>query len=257
MERTVLQFEGKAAVYQKYRPDYPAACLDDLQLACGGAADGRPSRDLQIADVGAGTGIFTRQLLERGFRVAAVEPGEDMRRTLSETLGDHPRLTVYDGCAAATGLPDRWADGVTAAQAFHWFDAADFRRECRRILRPGGFAALIWNNRAAEHPLTLAAADICRTWCPAFTGFSGGSRWREASIREFFGGDCTKTVYDHPLKMDEAAFVGRYLSASYAPQKGDKGYDAYVDELTGLFRAFAKEGLLLFPNRTCCYMGRL
>lgn len=285
MEKPFLRFEGKAAVYQRYRPNYPAACLERLRQACGrnGSPDGRlyeplpavhgvpahslpgPRREaplcgkphaFRIADVGAGTGILTRQLLEQGFAVAAVEPGADMRGVLVRELGAQPRLTVYDGCDAATGLPDGWADGVTAAQAFHWFDPSAFRRECLRILRPGGFAALIWNCRAADHPLTLAAAEVCRAHCPSFTGFSGGSRRREESIREFFGGEFEKNVYDHPLEMDEAAFVGRYLSASYAPREGDRSYAPYVRDLTGLFHAFAREGRLLFPNRTCCYLGR-
>ena len=250
MGEAIARFEGKAAVYQKHRPDYPADCLDYLQRVCGWTEGSR------VADVGAGTGIFTRQMLERGFEVAAVEPGADMRRALTETLTGHARLTVYAGTDAATGLPDAWADGVTAAQAFHWFDPQAFRAECRRILRPGGYAALIWNNRPAGHPLTLAAADICRAHCPDFTGFSGGTRWREESIREFFGSDFTKTTYDHPFIMDESAFVGRYLSASYAPRDGDAAYASFVREIAELFRAYARDGRLLFPNQTCCYLGR-
>lgn len=255
MENAVEKFAGKAEIYQKYRPDYAAACLDFLVRGLGWTAG------KTIADVGAGTGIFTRQLLERGLRVQAVEPGADMLAVLraADWPGHPPE--IREGSAACTGLPDGSVDGVAAAQAFHWFDAAAFRAECRRILRPGGYAALIWNTREAEHPLTKEAAAICAAHCPGFTGFSGGEAFREENIALFFGGGFQKKTFDHPIPMNREAFIGRYLSASYAPGPADAAYRPFIWALEGLFSAYAQaapgrdQAEILFPNRTCCYAG--
>ena len=250
METGTKKFDGKAAVYQKYRPGYPATCLDYLREVCGWKYGER------LADIGAGTGIFTRQLLERGYPVEAVEPCADMRGALAEALQNFPALTVREGSASATGIAGGAAAGVTAAQAFHWFDVPAFKAECRRILRPGGFVALLWNTRDPSHPLTRKAAAICRLHCPAFTGFSGGERFDEADIGFFFGGGYVREEFRNPIPMDEEGFIGRYLSASYAPGPGDKTYEAYTRDLSALFAAFAEGGRILFPNTTCCYTGR-
>lgn len=255
MENAVEKFAGKAEIYQKYRPDYAAACLDFLVRGLGWTAG------KTIADIGAGTGIFTRQLLERGLRVEAVEPNADMLAALRSSCREGKALEIREGTAARTGLPDGSVDGVAAAQAFHWFDADAFRDECRRILRPGGYAALIWNTREAGHPLTEEAAALCTAYCPGFTGFSGGEAFREEKISLFFGGIFKKRSFDHPIPMNRQAFIGRYLSASYAPGPADAAYRPFIRALEGLFSAYAQaapgrdEAEILFPNRTCCYVG--
>ena len=255
MENAVGRFTGKAEIYQKYRPDYAAACLDYLAHRLGWTAG------KTIADIGAGTGIFTRQLLERGLRVEAVEPNANMLAALRSSCREGKALEIREGTAARTGLPDASVDGAAAAQAFHWFDADAFRDECRRILRPGGYAALIWNTREAGHPLTEEAAALCTAYCPGFTGFSGGEAFREEKISLFFGGIFKKRSFDHPIPMNRQAFIGRYLSASYAPGPADAAYRPFIRALEGLFSAYAQaapgrgEAEILFPNRTCCYVG--
>jgi cyclopropane fatty-acyl-phospholipid synthase-like methyltransferase len=73
--QSFLRFQNRAAAYADSRPNYPVALLDHVfaRLALGPGAE--------VADIGSGTGIFTRALLERGLRVAAVEPSDNMRRT--------------------------------------------------------------------------------------------------------------------------------------------------------------------------------
>jgi len=103
-----------------------------------------------IADVASGTGIFTRILLENGNRVFGVEPNPEMRRAGEEYLAAYERFTSVAGTAEATTLPDHSMGIVTAAQAAHWFDRTKARREFVRILKPGGWTVLIWNERQTD-----------------------------------------------------------------------------------------------------------
>src|SRR5476649_1490467 len=144
IERSMMvapgDFTGFAADYTKFRPGYApqvaAAILGFLE---------RDSASIDAADVGAGTGIWTRMLAARGLRsVAAVEPSEEMlRQGILESRDTG--ITWHRGSAEATGLPTGSVDLVTVASALHW---VDFDRACdefQRILRPRGIFAALWN----------------------------------------------------------------------------------------------------------------
>lgn len=130
-------FSDQAESYQRSRPGYPPALVDRLTERAGL----RPGD--AVADIGAGTGIFTGLLLERGFAVTAIEPSHAMSaRAASLTSVTWRRGTFED-----TGLPDESQKWVVAAQAFHWAELEHALPEMRRILEPGGQFSAIWNDR--------------------------------------------------------------------------------------------------------------
>lgn len=131
-------FERGADDYVVARPSYPAAVLDLLgtELGLGAGVD--------VLDLAAGTGKLTVDLVARGATVTAVEPVAAMRAALERLL---PDIEVYDGAAEALPLAEGSFDLVTVAQGFHWFDAPKALAEIRRVLRPGGGLAMIWNVR--------------------------------------------------------------------------------------------------------------
>ncbi|MFJ8826318.1 class I SAM-dependent methyltransferase [Streptomyces sp. NPDC102467] len=144
-----LSFDTVAAQYATARPDYPPALFDTLdQLAGPGALHGA-----DVLDVGAGTGIATRLLRDRGARVIAVEPGTGMAAQLRGALPDVPLVR-----ATGDALPfaDACADLVTYAQSWHWTDPARSVPEALRVLRPGGSLALWWNVPDPDAPWTAA-----------------------------------------------------------------------------------------------------
>ncbi len=184
----------EAREYDALRPRYPEQAVQDIL----GLSSAEPPR---IADLGAGTGILTRQLLARGARLDAVEPSEAMTQVLAETAGEHAdRLRITRAPAERTGLEGSSADVVVAAQAWHWFDAEAVQQEIARILVPGGALALIWNyldtGDATVHRLTriMRAGDVYRPgWSPALdSGLFGPvrsseHRWsRSLSVAEIF-----------------------------------------------------------------------
>src|SRR6266403_4234785 len=135
------RFSDRVENYVRYRPGYPPEVLDLLRAECGL----RPSHS--VADVASGTGAFTRLLLENGNQVFAVEPNAGMREAGSRLLQSFAQLTSVAGAAEDTTLPSASVDFVTAAQAAHWFDRSRSRAEFVRILKPGGWCVLVWNER--------------------------------------------------------------------------------------------------------------
>ncbi|SCF35168.1 class I SAM-dependent methyltransferase [Micromonospora mirobrigensis] len=131
-----LSFGVAAAEYDRFRPRYPRAALR-------WALDGRPA-PARVVDLGAGTGILTRGVLELGHQVVPVEPDPGMRAQLAAaTFG----TAALAGSAESVPLPDGAADAVLVGQACHWFDREKAHPEIARVLRPGGTFAPVWNLR--------------------------------------------------------------------------------------------------------------
>ena len=252
------KFTGKGEVYAAARPRYADGLLAYLVEETGLAPGAL------VADVGSGTGIFSEQLLDAGFRVIGVEPNDDMRAQAERVLGGREGFASVRGTADDTGLASASVDCVTTAQAFHWFDARVFKRECRRILKPGGIVAIVYNMRDVESPYMRAFAELTWRFYPAFKGFSNGLD--EAELLAFFGGRCDVRQWDNPQLLTREAFVARALSSSRAPREGDASYPRYLEELDALFDRFAEERetadggarkLLPYSLRTTLHVGRV
>jgi SAM-dependent methyltransferase len=144
-------FTGLAGDYARFRPGYaPQVATAILNYV------GRAAASIDAADIGAGTGIWTRMLAARGLHsVVAVEPNDDMRAQGIETSRGTD-IVWRKGSAEATGLPGGSADLVSMASSLHW---ADFDKACdefHRILRPGAVFAALWNPRFIEaNPLLV------------------------------------------------------------------------------------------------------
>ena len=223
-------FSGKEKKYDKNRPHYPEVLMTFLCAEVGFRADSA------IADIGSGTGIFSKQLSDRGSTVFCVEPNPDMRSIAEEKLSSYANVTFTDGDCKDTKLAAHSVDFITAAQAFHWFDVEAFRRESLRILKPKGRAVLVWNRRDETCAVHQRTAETLRKYCPEFHGHGGGP----------------KDVF-----YDRDGFIGRNLSASYAPREGEKSYGALTDALSEIFDAFSFDGRILLPHITAVYWGRL
>lgn len=244
------RFSDRVADYVRARPSYPPELLDALERFSG-----RPLAGADVVDVGAGTGIFSALLLERGARVVAVEPNDAMRAAADERLGGRAGYRSVAGSAEATGLPGASADGVVAAQAFHWFDRAAFRREVARVLRPGGWVALVWNRRSVDaddfhrgyEKLLLRHgtdyAEVDHTKLPA------------EEIAAFLGSAPRTATFRYAQRLDRAALRARVFSSSYTPAEGDPRRDAMLAALDALFEAHASGGAVELVYRSELHFG--
>lgn len=246
------KFTGKASIYEKYRPEYPKEFIDYLYSEVGF------SKDSIISDIGSGTGILSKQLLDRGSKVLCVEPNESMRQAAERKLSSYQNSVSIHGSAEQTTLPEKSVDYITVAQAFHWFDADRFREECRRILRPNGKVVLVWNSRVTNSELVMENGKVCQSLCLNFSGFSGGQEEKPESFSLFFrSGICDYRMFENHLIFDMDGFIGRNLSASYAPREGDANYQEFVGELSALFVKYSVNGTVELPNITRSYVGEM
>ena len=134
-------FNGRANIYDKYRPSYPQALFDYLRYEIG------ITYSDVVADIGSGTGILSKSLLNICKQVYAIEPNNDMRKTAQLKFALNNNYISIAGTAENTTLQNHCIDYITVAQAFHWFNRKIFKDECKRILKKDGQAILIWNCR--------------------------------------------------------------------------------------------------------------
>lgn len=245
------RFSARVDNYVRYRPGYPPEVLDLLKRKCGLTADS------VLADIAFGTGKFTRMLLENGNRVIGIEPNDEMRRAGERFLESYPGFTSVAGTAEATTLPDHSVDFATAAQAAHWFDRAKARREFIRILKPGGWAVLLWNERRTDSTAFLLKYEqLLLTY---------GTDYREVrherttdEIASFFA---PSSFQSHALEMrqevDYGGLEGRLLSSSYTPAPGDPNHETMLRECRRIFDAHQVGGRVSLDYNTLVYYGQV
>ncbi|MGJ9405446.1 class I SAM-dependent methyltransferase [Nesterenkonia aurantiaca] len=247
--------------YDALRPRYPQALLDQLLETAGHS--GSPAEPV-IAELGAGTGILTRELLARGARVHAVEPSAAMTEVLRARSADQqqdrepgrelglepgqepdleprheprlepghedPRLQVHLSTAEATGLSQASCDVVVAAQAWHWFDDDLVQEEVRRILRPHGVLAVLANYLDTSvpwvHRLTriMRAGDVYR---PGWTP--------PVDPAHFSAWETTLTRWERGITPEQIRELGTTLSSWLSADESARArrrsnLDWYLDE---------------------------
>ncbi|MDR2711261.1 MAG: class I SAM-dependent methyltransferase [Burkholderiales bacterium] len=246
------RFSNRVADYVRYRPNYPAELVTFLHETCG-----VPAR-AKIADIGAGTGISTKLLLDAGHPVVAVEPNDAMRQAADQWLSGYPNYSSIAAPAEQTTLPDASVDLVTAAQAFHWFDREGARREFARILRPGGLVALFWNIRLLDGSDFLRGYEtLLRIYGVDYSAVA--ERYSDdADMQDWFGSGLRHVGHFHyAQKLDFDGLRGRLLSSSYVPQVGHPNHEATIQALRTLFDATAQDGVVDFEYDTRIYVGSL
>jgi SAM-dependent methyltransferase len=198
-------YQLAARDYERVRPSYPLRSLGMLT----DALDLGPGKT--VADLGAGTGKFTRLLALTGARVIAVEPVAAMRERLAEVL---PQITVTAGLAEATGLPAHSVDVVVAAQAWHWFDAPAALAEAARVIRPGGALALVWNTLDLTVPWVAEYSQIYQQWRTDAVPGHGDGAWRGLFDRQPGWGPLAEAHVENPYLTDREGVLGQALTSS-------------------------------------------
>ncbi|HEX2194184.1 MAG TPA: class I SAM-dependent methyltransferase [Candidatus Limnocylindria bacterium] len=215
--RRARSFDGWAGEYDRFRPGYPEELFQTIAQRLD-----LPDRPL-VVDLGAGTGRASLAMAELGWRVTAVEPGRpllDILRGAASNAG--VLIATVQASAEETGLDPQTADLVTAAQAFHWFEADRALPEMARILKPGGGVALFWNVRDAEASPFLADYDVLLARNAAASTDTGRYEavGRHETARAF---DRHAAAFEppelihlrHEVPMTAEHFIGMAFTASY------------------------------------------
>ena len=252
MKDPTKRFSSRVENYLKYRPRYPADVLDILAEGCG------LSPKWVIADIGSGTGFLTELFLKNGDPVFGVEPNKEMREAGESYLKRYAHFSSIDGMAENTTLPPGSVDMVTAGQAFHWFERDRAKKEFTRILRPGGWCAIVWNERRTGGTPFLAAYDRLLWEFTAEYREVSHRRITEPVLAEFFAPNAFQTrTCRNRQTFDFEGLKGRLLSSSYTPEPGQAGHDPMMAELARLFAEHQEDGTVVLEYDTNVYFGRL
>ncbi|GLY64213.1 class I SAM-dependent methyltransferase [Amycolatopsis taiwanensis] len=154
--RQAGSFGVVADAYERGRPPYPTDAVTWLV----------PVGARTVVDLGAGTGKLTRALRRPGRKVVAVEPSAEMRAQFARVL---PEVPLLHGTAESIPLPDTSADALVCGQAWHWVDPERAVAEAARVLRPGGWLGLVWNDRDVSEPWVAELDQILRGYAAAPT----------------------------------------------------------------------------------------
>jgi SAM-dependent methyltransferase len=227
--RSTERFSNRASAYASHRPGYPAEAIDAIFAALG------DPQELSVADIGAGTGISSRLFAARGAHVVAVEPNAKMR----EAAAADDRVRWQHGTAEHTGLEDKSVDIAVACQAFHWFANDAAMAELRRIARKR--AAMLQYERDESDPFSKAYGDVMRAYA---TDDTETLRFDALGIFETFpGARVTRTQAFLRQRVDEAGFLGRAASSSYAPSEGVRAGE-FRRDLRAVFAKYQRDGFV-------------
>jgi SAM-dependent methyltransferase len=252
MSSNVERFSTRVENYVKHRPGYPPEVLGLLREECG------LTKESVVADVGSGTGILSELFLRNGNLVYGVEPNREMREAGARLLDSYANFVSVEGRAEATTLEDAGVDFVTAGQAMHWFEREATRREFARVLRPGGWVVVLWNERLTGGTPFLEAYERLL--------LDYGTDYREVShkyaedslIEPFFGaGRFLHESFPNRQIFDLDGLRGRLLSASYVPEPGHPNFNPMMRTLDALFDEHARDGKVFVEYETKVYYGRL
>jgi SAM-dependent methyltransferase len=215
-------FSPHAEAYRA-RPTYPGELVDRLVLDAG-AAPGDP-----VADIGAGTGIFTVLLVERGFRVTAVEPSAEMRARAPRD----PAVRWIEGTFDATGLDTASQRWLTAAQAFHWARPPTALPEAARVLVPGGALTILWNDRESDRdPVVAWTAALIKRLVPDFDEAYRNKPWQGTLETGGFFGDAVAREHRHTVPMTRDRYVDLWRSHNrLAVEAGPARLAVFFEEL--------------------------
>jgi ubiquinone/menaquinone biosynthesis C-methylase UbiE len=247
------RFSDRVANYVKYRPGYPPEVIGHLEKQC------QLTPESVIADIGAGTGIFTKLLLEKVYKVYAVEPNDPMREEADRQLGNSDQYHSMIGSADRTGLAAKGVDLIVCAQAFHWFNTAETKAEFQRILKPGGHVALIWNNRDVEADNFAVAYDALLKQLSGsdYDRINHQNLKPDDFVRFYKGGQYKLSKFPNQQIFDFEQLAGRAFSSSYVPAEKTEAGQAFKKELQQVFDLYQNDGVVVFKYDTEIYTGQL
>ncbi len=245
------RFSDRVENYVKYRPGYPKKMVKFICDKFG------LNRHKKIADIGSGTGISSKLMLETGSTVFGVEPNDKMRQAAERYLAGYENFRSFRGTAEKTGIESQGVDVISAFQAFHWFDNPVSRKEFRRILRKDGCLILVWNERQ------LDSSNFLREYERLLVEFGTDyqkirhDRFTKESIEESFGRSFATRSFAHSQTLNFKGLKGRTLSASYAPNEGDKRFKEMQEKLAAIFSKNEEKGRIRIPYETNVFYGMI
>jgi ubiquinone/menaquinone biosynthesis C-methylase UbiE len=194
-------FDGAARLYQDSRPGYPSHVVEFVVSTAGLDAGST------VLEVGCGTGQLTEPLARFGFSVTAIDIGPSMIAEARDRLSGSAvsfLVSSFEDFAA----PDASFGLVISGAAFHWIDPEVKFAKSARLLRPGGWLALLGTEERYDDPFGTALAGM---W--AARGDTGGAWVTQRADTEVIAGT---GLFDKPVHRTDTQRIDRPADAVIA-----------------------------------------
>lgn len=252
--KPTTRFTEKAKYYHASRPGYPKEVLTTIRRITNLTPD--PSNI--IADIGSGTGKLSEIFLKYGVTVMGVEPNKAMREIAEKEMKNYENFISIDGAAESTGIKNHSIDLIIVGQSFHWFNLSKTRKEFQRILKPGRYAMIVWNNRNKE------SSHFFRDYETILKDF--GTDYKEVTkaiigkkeFSDFFGTENYKRfLFTNKQQLDYEGIRWRLLSTSYIPTEESETYLTKLQRLKEIFQKHQKNGVIKLDYETEMFVGKI
>jgi ubiquinone/menaquinone biosynthesis C-methylase UbiE len=240
-------YSAKAENYAKYRWDYaPGAIVAIFDSA--GITD-----QTVIADLGAGTGILTQHFVGKAKLVYALEPEAEMRAELEKTFAGNPLCQMRDHSAEKTGLPDHSIDLITVGQAIHWFEPQAARSEFRRILKSGGWLAVLYNNGT-----DAVYEKAVKTLFAQFSRPGPARRIIHLPMSFYFGHETyQKLLFPFEYSHNWESFLGQLMSSAFLPDEHSPNFGEFEAKAMEVFEGLSVGGRVKSTGETELFLGEI
>lgn len=237
-------FSSKANDYALYRPSYPQSAITTILEGLN------ESSQLVAADIGAGTGIASRLLGERGVKVIAIEPNEEMRLAATP----HPMVELHAGTAEATNLPGASVNLITCFQSFHWFNPEPTLFEFYRILKPSGRLALVWSIWDDDDPFTKELDRIVMQGSTNISGLAAKDSMINNLSRSSHFKNLRKVTFPYQQWLDFSGLIGLVRSQGFVDLSEEKQQKLFK-ELQNLYEQSVSSDGICIIYQTDIYLA--
>jgi Methylase involved in ubiquinone/menaquinone biosynthesis len=248
---SIGRFSRRAERYDRFRPGYPHDLVAFINTQVSRHAA------YAVADVAAGTGIFTELIVNWGNPVYVVEPNSAMRRLAQRRLAGFSNCVFVDGTAEKTELPDASVDLVVSAQAFHWFDLSKAKSEFLRIARDGAYLAVVWNLRNTDSAFESGYEALIRKYAVDYLNVSQHRLQTEQVLAFFAPVKPEYRIFHHVDLLTLDQLRGRTLSYSYMPDEDAEQLGEMLSELETLYAKHQLDGRVRLSYKTRLFVGQL
>ena len=235
------EFDASAADYDRYRPRYPDSLFDDL-VSLAGLAPGDAA-----VEIGAGTGIASLPLAERGLDLTALEPAPGMAGIASEKLNGRGQILV---CRLEDWSPQHSVGLVAAFNSWHWVEPRPGIAVLERTLRPGGVLAVVWSEviQWGQEPFEAVMADLAG-WSPSPTMTSLLAESLEPLRASGLFGDFDVRRYRFSRDLDAEAYIA--VTRTYGTTRPDweVAVRRAIDEHCGAVVTKIEDAVLFWARR--------
>jgi len=198
-ERQRTLFDRVAEQYDATRQSYPAEVVDAI-LTTSAVAPGAA-----VLEIGCGTGQLTRQLAGRGFDLTAIDIGPAMVEAARRNIPDPAvrLVTAFEDLTASAPY-----DLIVSATAFHWIDPQVGWAKAARLLRPGGWLALLTTGERYPEPFRTALRELWTTYSRQKAEWSEQPAWVAALRETTLFDDMTEARHEKALQLPAQTIIG-------------------------------------------------